>query len=219
MGRTPGSGAVIAGLTVGISAAYYLASLLPGIPQPGAAVYQFILALVLMFAVPAAIIRRTGMGNLADYGWKKPVRGRELAWLAVGVPAVLTISWFSADQADFRGFYPLFGKEFPLSGANILLVVLLEISYLLYYIGWEFLYRGFALFGLKRAWGLVPAMVFQAAVSGAMHLHKPAAELAASFPAGVVFGLAALHCRSLRPVIVCHWLLGASLDLFILLRP
>jgi len=213
-----GNGARIAGVTIAVSAAYYLAALLPGIPQPGAAVYQFVLALVLMFVFPAVLIRRTGMGALADYGWRQPRPRREAAWLAVGIPAVLIVSWFSADKADFRNFYPLFGKEFPLSGANILLVILLEICYLLYYIGWEFLYRGFALFGLKRAWGLVPAMLFQAAVSGLMHLHKPTDELIASFPAGVLFGIVVLHCRSLRPVIICHWLLGASLDLFILLK-
>lgn len=212
----PGGGR-IALLTLLISALYYLGILLPGIPQPLSAVYQFVLALILMFAVPALIVRRRSWGKLSDYGWRKPVGSREAVWLAAGIPAVLLISWFSAERAEFRAFYPLFGRDFPLSGANIALIVLLELSYLLYYIGWEFLYRGFALFGLRRSWGLPAAMFFQALVSGLMHLHKPMPELLASFPAAILFGLAALHCRSLRPVILCHWLLGASLDLFILI--
>ncbi len=216
--NSPGNpgGIRIASLALLLSALYYLGILLPEIPQPGSAVYQFVLALILMFAVPALVIRRRKWGELSDYGWRKPVRSREAIWLAAGIPAVLLLAWFSAERAEFRAFYPLFGRDFPLSEANIALIILLELSYLLYYIGWEFLYRGFALFGIRRSWGLPAAMFFQALLSGLMHLHKPMPELLASFPAAILFGLAALHCRSLRPVILCHWLLGASLDLFIL---
>jgi membrane protease YdiL (CAAX protease family) len=66
--------------------------------------------------------------------------------------------------------------------------------------------------------GVTGALIFQAVVSTLLHISKPMPELVAALPAGIIFGLVALRCRSIRSVIIAHWLLGFSLDLFILLR-
>jgi membrane protease YdiL (CAAX protease family) len=49
-----------------------------------------------------------------------------------------------------------------------------------------------------------------------MHIGKPGAEIFASIVAGVVFGWVALKCRSIWPVFISHWGLGAFMDIFVI---
>jgi membrane protease YdiL (CAAX protease family) len=110
-------------------------------------------------------------------------------------------------------------KSFPLRGQNITVFILYQFTYIFYYLGWEFFFRGFALFGLRDEIGVFRALLFQALISTALHAAKPMPELLAALPGGILFGLVALRCRSLTAAIIAHWLLGFSLDLFILLSP
>lgn len=182
--------------------------------------YHFAVTLVLLFLIPAAVIRNLLREELPAFGWQ--TGDRRAGWLTLtwGVPLVLILGWLSSRQPEFRNQYPLFISRlgsFPLRGQNVTVFILYQFTYVFYYIGWEFFFRGFALFGLKEELGTVPALLFQAVVSTALHAAKPLPELLAALPGGIVFGLVALRCRSLGAVIVAHWLLGLSLDLFILL--
>jgi len=182
--------------------------------------YHFAVTLVLFFFLPAAIIRNILGEKLPDFGWRTGDRRAGWLSLAWGVPLVILLGWLSSRQPEFRLQYPLFISRldsFPLRGQNVTLFILYQFTYIFYYIGWEFFFRGFALFGLKDGLGTTGALVFQAVISTALHAAKPAPELLAALPGGIVFGLVALRCRSLGAVIVAHWMLGFSLDLFILL--
>ncbi len=182
--------------------------------------YHFAVTLVLLFLIPAAIIRNLLREKLPAYGWQAGDRRAGWMTLTWGVPLVLLLGWLAAGRPEFRLQYPLFISRldsFPLRGQNVTVFILYQFTYIFYYVGWEFFFRGFALFGLKSDLGTAPALLFQAAISTALHAAKPLPELIAAFPGGIVFGLVALRCRSLGAVIVAHWLLGFSLDLFVLL--
>ncbi|MFH1037793.1 MAG: CPBP family glutamic-type intramembrane protease [PVC group bacterium] len=183
--------------------------------------YQFAVTLILFFFLPILIIKNAFHEKPGDYGWQ--VGDRKAGWLSLtwGVPLVLAMAWLSSGQPAFRDQYPLFISrldDFPLKGQNITVFILYEFTYIFYYIGWEFFFRGFVLFGLQGRLGVIGALLFQAVISTLLHASKPLPELIAAFPGGVIFGLVVLRCRSLRSVIFAHWLLGFSLDLFILLR-
>ncbi len=183
--------------------------------------YHFAVTLVLFLLLPAAIIKNLLKEELPAYGWQPGDRragGLSLAW---GVPLVLLLGWLSSRQPEFRLQYPLFISRldsFPLRGQNITVFILYQFTYIFYYVGWEFFFRGFALFGLRDSLGTAGVLIFQAVISTALHAAKPMPELLAALPGGILFGLVALRCRSLGAVIIAHWLLGFSLDLFILLR-
>ena len=170
------------------------------------------------------IITRLFKDRPADYGWQAGDRKAGNFFLLIGIPAVLIMAWFSSQHPEFIRQYPLFISAsstlppFELQGQNITVFILYEFTYVFYYIGWEFFFRGFALFGLSRNHGLVSALLFQAIISTLLHITKPMPELIAALPGGIIFGLVAWRCRSLKTVIITHWLLGFSLDLFILLR-
>ncbi|MEA1928926.1 MAG: CPBP family intramembrane glutamic endopeptidase [Candidatus Auribacterota bacterium] len=183
-------------------------------------VYQFAVTLVLFFLLPMFLIKNVFHEKPRDYGWQ--AGNRRAGWLVLswGIPLVVILAWFSSSQPEFRQQYPLFISQlssFPLRGQNITVFILYEFTYIFYYIGWEFFFRGFALFGLKDSLGTSGALILQAVISTLLHLSKPMPELIMALPGGIIFGLVALRCRSIRSVIIAHWLLGFSLDLFILI--
>ncbi len=182
--------------------------------------YQFAAAFVLFLVVPWLIVTRLLGERPADYGWRMGTLRDNLLTLSWGIPLVFVLAALSAAKPEFQAQYPLFISRlpaFPLRGQNVAVFALYEFTYVFYYVGYEFFFRGFALCGLKPAWGKWGAILFQAAVSTLLHYDKPLPELITAFPGGIVFGLVALRGRSLFPVIIAHWLLGVFLDLLVLL--
>jgi len=97
--------------------------------------------------------------------------------------------------------------------------------YALYYIAFEFFYRGFLLRVVETSWGPGPAIWVQTLASTLVHLGKPMPEVLAAIPAGLVFGALALRSRSILYPALLHLSIGVATDLFslahqgLLLRP
>lgn len=136
-----------------------------------------------------------------------------LAWAAVGVAAGIFVGWSSASSPGLAAVYPLGA---PTLAAGVFAIH--AIGYLLYYAGFEYLFRGFLLLGTERPLGAWPANLLQAAIVTLAHLGKPPIELAVAFPASVLFGWIVLRTRSIWYVVAIHWAVGLSLDYFLLTR-
>ena len=139
-------------------------------------------------------------------------RWREgLTWLAVGVPVALLAGWIGASSEAMRAVYPLDPGLHPgihrfLPGAAM---------EFLYYGSWEVLFRGVILFGLRRALGGGNANVIQTALSVLAHFGRAPDETFAAIPAGLLFGWIDLRIGSIWYVAVLHWLVGTSMDWFL----
>lgn len=72
------------------------------------------------------------------------------------------------------------------------------------------------LFGLKGRIGAGPANALQTALSVVAHFGRPLTETFAAVPAGLLFGWVGLRVRSIWYIAIIHWLVGVSLDWFIL---
>lgn len=85
-----------------------------------------------------------------------------------------------------------------------------------YMLAWEWFFRGFLLFGLRRVMPAPAAVVIQAALFCLLHVGKPIEEVASSFVGGLVLGAAALRFRSVLPCFLIHYLISVSHDLAVL---
>jgi membrane protease YdiL (CAAX protease family) len=92
------------------------------------------------------------------------------------------------------------------------LLVPSTLAFATYGFAWEFFFRGFLLSGLRARWGRV-AILLQALPCAFMHLGKPSLELAASFPAALVFGGIAFANRSIVPGWVLHVAIALVMNL------
>lgn len=76
-------------------------------------------------------------------------------------------------------------------------------------LGWEFIWRGFALFGLARILGPGPAIWLQAVPFAYMHIGKPEIETLTTIFGGAGFGFVAWRTQSMLYGWLIHWFMLA----------
>jgi membrane protease YdiL (CAAX protease family) len=179
-----------------------------------AGLFTFASAFVLLGLIPALIVKFVFREPLAAYG----VQTGDLSfgWKAfvVVAPVMALLSLSASRMPEFLAVYPLnrAAGDGPLPFAGHAL------AYLAFYAGWEFGFRGFVQFGLREELGDWNAILVQTAISAALHIGKPFGETLGAVLGGLVWGVIAFRSRSLLVPLLTHWVLGLSLDLFIVCR-
>ncbi|MCP4290922.1 MAG: CPBP family intramembrane metalloprotease [bacterium] len=189
----------------------------PGNAAPGEVqtyILEFAAFFILVAALPFVLIigsrKKSLFKGLFSFENFKPHVGKTLlALVFIFAPLAYNSSTLPAVQAE----YPL--PRILLEDQSLLSVYFLALFFL-YYVGWEFFFRGLLLFGLKDRYGAPAAILIQTVSSCLIHLGKPSAETLGSIPFGIVFGIIALRTKSLWPVIILHAALGILNDLFII---
>ena len=176
-----------------------------------AAACSFAAALVLFGLVPALVVKCVFRERLADYGVRLGDRLRTCRSFLVFAPAVLLVAWLSAKSPAIRAYYPLNRS----AGASPRMFGIHAAAYLLFYLGWEFHFRGFLQHGLRGTMGDVQAVLVQVLASTLAHLGRPPAETYGSIGAGLLWGILAFRTRSLLSGMLQHALLGIALDYYI----
>ena len=183
-------------------------------PEFGAWAWWFGLQGVLGFIVPALILvvgfrwspRQAGLG-LGD--WK-------LASIIalVYLPLVIVGTWVLSDGAAFQAQYPhYYGAKTDWGD-----FLLYQALFLFYWMGWEYLWRGFVLFGTAPAVGAPLAIVIQTVPFAILHAQKPPAEAYLSVLGGLALGALVWRCRSFWIAVPIHAAQMLALDFWCALR-
>ena len=183
-------------------------------PELGAWAWWFGTQGVTGFVIPVLILllgfrltpREAGLG-LGDWKLASGIA-------ALYLPLVIIGTWVLSDGAEFQRQYPHY------SGAQLDWGVFLayEALFLFYWMGWEYLWRGFTLFGTARAVGAPLAIVIQTVPFAILHAEKPAAEAYLSVLGGLALGALVWRCRSFWIAVPIHAAQMLALDLFATLR-
>jgi len=197
---------VIATLSRGSGAAHAVTA------RPLGPFWHFVVAALVLGAFPT-LVARYGLGlRLRTLGLGFGRWRLGLALLAVGIPLAIVAGRIAAASPQMRFVYPL-DAEVQTAAASFIPYALLQF---LYFAAWEVLFRGVLLFGLEKRLGGGTANAVQTALSVIAHFGRPLTETFAALPAGLVFGSVALRTRSIWYLAVIHWLVGVSMDWFIL---
>lgn len=175
------------------------------------AIFSFVAAFVLFGLIPAMIVRWGFGERLADYGVRWGDRVRTLRTMLIFCPCFLIAAFVASHDPTLRAYYPLN----PSAGRSAAMFLLHAATYLLFYLGWEFHFRGFLQMGLRARLGDVNALLVQVLASVVLHIGRPASETYASFLAGILWGLLAYRTRSLLSGLAQHALMGIALDWFL----
>lgn len=170
-------------------------------------------AVTLLLLLPAGLLYALGEQERVPLGLGRWRLGLPLTFV-LGLAAAGLMYLGSADAA-LQGTYPWAGS-WP--GRSLPHLMAWATLYALYYLAFEFFYRGFMLWVLRDHWGLSAAIWTQTLLSTLIHLGKPPAETLAAFPAGFLFAFLALRTRSLVWPILLHLTIGLATDAFILQR-
>ena len=132
---------------------------------------------------------------------------RGLKWTgvfaAVMVPVVVAAS-----------FTPTFAKQYPLARTaddSLAALLVFELVMLVYFIGWEFFFRGYMLFALEKHIGKV-AILVQMIPFAVLHGNKPLPEALGAIVVGILLGYFALATRSFWYCALVHFAVAATMD-------
>lgn len=168
---------------------------------------------LLGFLVPAVALRTFFADDLAEAGLGLGEWRFATVVAALYLPVVAVGTWMLSDGAAFQEQYP---HHTPATqNWNIFLIY--EALFLFYWIGWEYLWRGFVLFGTAPTFG-VHAILVQALPFAALHIAKPWPEALLSVVGGIALGALVWRCRSFWIAVPIHAAQMMLLDLWCTLR-
>jgi len=157
---------------------------------------------VLYLIIPLLIIVLILRDKPSQYGFGFGNWREGLLWTTGAIVAIAPILYFSARTPAMVDYYVRSER----SVAHVISISALDLF------GWEFVFRGFILFGLARVAG--PNAIFLQAVPFALaHMGKPELETMSTIFGGAGFGFVAWRTRSF----VYPWLIHCFVTIFVIL--
>jgi membrane protease YdiL (CAAX protease family) len=150
---------------------------------------RFILYLIIPLVIIIVVLRE----NPAEYGFRLGDWKAGLALTGIVIAIAAPILWLTASgdptmQKYYRG---LLGPSLPVYGFLDLF-------------GWEFMFRGWLLFGYAKKYG-PDALWLQAVPFALAHLGKPEVETLSTIFGGFLFGLVAWRSKSFLYAFLIHY--------------
>ena len=177
----------------------------------GAYFYWYACCFLMLMVVPLIVVALNPNDRVADYGlglgnWKL---GFSLS--GVFIVIMLIVLWvFFAKIPEVQEYYPLFNR----ATKSWELFLYYELMYALYFVAWEFMFRGYMTFGLEKVIGkwaiFVQAMPFMI-----LHFGKPSLEALSSIFGGMLLGWLALRTRSFWYGVFIHATMACALDFMV----
>ncbi len=171
---------------------------------------HFVAAALLLGLLPVVVARSLTGLTLRELGLGLGNVRAGLLLLLAGTPLAILAGAIGAASPAMRAVYPLFPD---LAHGGFAGYAVLQF---LYFGAWEVLFRSVLLFGLRPRLGGATANVLQTALSVTAHFGRAINETASALPAGLVFGWVDLRLGSIWYIAFLHWVVGVSMDWFIL---
>ncbi len=175
--------------------------------------YWFVSDFITLFILSVIVIKFILKENLKDYGLQIGELKIGIIFSAVFLFVMIILIWFFSATPEFSKKYPhLLSTRNSWDGFFIY-----ETGMLLYMISWEFIWRGFMLFGLKERFGYYSVLI-QMIPFVILHNGKPVAETFGAIAGGIALGVLAFRTNSIVYCIITHMGVMFSIDLISTLR-
>lgn len=160
---------------------------------PSKALDRFILYLIIPLFIIIVVLRE----NPAEYGFRLGDWKAGLALTGIVIAFAVPILWLTAkgDPTMQKYYQGLLGPSLP--G-----YIFLDL------IGWEFIFRGWLLFGYAKKYGS-DALWLQAVPFALAHIGKPEVETLSTIFGGFLFGLVAWRSKSFLYAFLIHYFVFA----------
>jgi hypothetical protein len=175
----------------------------------------FVLMVPVGLGLPAAVARFVLRVPLKEFGYDLGEVRRGVRWLFGLIPGYVLFPLGSA-RVGTAGYYLYLVEPHFIRPINLAVHCA---SYALFVIGFEFLFRGFLLFGLRRSFpdttaGKGLALVISASLAALSLIGLPWIFPVSAFVSGILGGLLNLRLRSMIYLAFMHWNFGVWSDIW-----
>jgi membrane protease YdiL (CAAX protease family) len=144
--------------------------------------------------------------NPLDFGLRLGNYKLWIPYVVIFLVIVIPILYVSSDMSSVQGYYR--------SGRNFdLLKYALQMG--VYMLGWEFLFRGFMLFGLQEKFK-EGSIIIQMIPFVLLHIGKPEIESISTIFTGLLWGYICYRGKSFWPAYIMHMVVNVSNKAFVL---
>ena len=175
--------------------------------------YWFVGDFFTFFILGILVIKFGFKEKLSDFGLQLGDFKVGLKISLIFLSVMIILVWFASATPAFAEKYPHLSSA--KSDWNTLFIY--EAGMLLYMFAWEFIWRGFMLFGLEKKFGGY-AVLMQMIPFVILHNGKPFLETFGAIFGGIALGILALRTRSIYYCVLTHIGVMFSIDLISSLR-
>mgnify|MGYP003969655007 CR=1 FL=1 len=158
----------------------------------------------------ALIIMAIPNTNLKAYGLSFQFLAAPPWWTWLLLPLILIMSRFAARKTSNLEQYPqIRAKQW-----NSSMIAVSAISWLLFLVGYEFLFRGFLLHASLGVMGAGPAIALNSAIFGFAHFYKGPGETFGAIPVGILLCYLTLVTGNIWCAVLIHSVMALSNEWF-----
>jgi membrane protease YdiL (CAAX protease family) len=176
-------------------------------------IYCFLLDFIIFFVFPLLIIKFLFKKKLTDYGLNLNNNPTGLKIAIITIVIMLPVIWVVSSLPGFQAIYP----NCSMVRDSWTLFIIYEMCCILYMFSWEFIWRGFTLFGLEKIFGFY-AIFIQMIPFTILHNGKPTLETFSSIIAGFFLGCLAIRTRSILYGLIIHIAVIFMIDIISIIR-
>lgn len=206
--------AVILTLGTALLAVVHYHSRFPGLDEHHRLFAWFGLNFVALLLVPLLVIRFGFRERVSDFGLQLGDYREWGKYLLIFLAVMIPVAAIASRIPEFNDYYPRYRPMLD----NHWLILPSMAGWLLYFMAWEFFFRGFMLFGLGKRLGAL-AIFIQMVPFTMAHFPKPELESFAAIIAGIALGIMAWRTKSFLGPWLLHWLAATSMDVFVVFWP
>jgi membrane protease YdiL (CAAX protease family) len=175
--------------------------------------FWFIGNFISFFLLPVFVIIFIFKEKISDYGVKFGDYKLGFIVTFISIAFMLPILWFVSAFPEFSAKYP----HLQIAKSDWTVFIIYEIGILIYLFAWEFIWRGYMLFGLEEKFGYY-AVFIQMIPFVILHNGKPDIETFSSIIGAIILGVLALRTRSFLYGVFIHYAIMLGIDLFSTMR-
>jgi membrane protease YdiL (CAAX protease family) len=167
--------------------------------------FQRLLGVLILGIVPLGIIEISETKSLAQFGVVSPVFESWL-WISILSIVILIINWINAPTHSNLEMYPQIRKR----EWSISILIVSALSWIVYLLAYEFLFRGLLFFSSIPLMGLWPAIALNIVIYMLVHLPKGWKETIGAVPLGIVLCILTYRTGSIWVAVLTHIVMALS---------
>jgi membrane protease YdiL (CAAX protease family) len=172
--------------------------------------FQRILGFITYGMIPAIIIIISYSPPITKYGLNFENILTSLIWIGILSLIIIIANYYFARKPQNLKNYPQIRMK-KWTTRKFFINIL---TWTLYLLGYEFMFRGLLLFSFYYAYGIIPAIMVNCLLYSLVHIPKGKKETIGAIPLGLILSLITLHTGSFLVAFIFHIIMALSNDYF-----